>query len=160
MSAGVLWLPICRILRLCQQLSTSKTATIRPVVWTGYVAGDGVQLAAYPDTANTPYVVLTRLGQQQQKRSTMRYTRAMNREISQRELRNDSAEVLRAVKEGECITVTSNGVPVAELVPLRRGRFVDAQVAIEAFADAPSIDLKTLRDDLDLIGDPDFLPRG
>jgi len=83
----------------------------------------------------------------------------MSREISQRELRNDSAEVLRAVKEGECITVTSNGVPVAELVPLRRGRFVDAQVAIEAFADAPGMDLGALKDDLDLIGDPDFFPR-
>ena len=84
----------------------------------------------------------------------------MNREISQRELRNDSAEVLRAVKDGESITVTSNGVPVAELVPLRRGRFVEAQVALEAFADAPSISLNVLRDDLDQIGDPDFLPRG
>jgi len=84
----------------------------------------------------------------------------MNREISQRELRNDSAEVLRAVKDGESITVTNNGVPVAELVPLRRGRFVEAQVALEAFADAPSIDLNVLRDDLDQIGDPDFLPRG
>ena len=83
----------------------------------------------------------------------------MNREISQRELRNDSAEVLRAVKDGESITVTSNGVPVAELVPLRRGRFVDAQVAIEAFANCPSIDLKTLREDLDLISAADFLPR-
>ena len=84
----------------------------------------------------------------------------MNREISQRELRNDSAEVLRAVKNGESITVTSNGVPVAELVPLRRGRFVETQVALEAFADAPSIDLNVLRDDLDQIGDPDLLPRG
>ena len=84
----------------------------------------------------------------------------MNREISQRELRNDSAEVLRAVKDGESITVTNNGVPVAELVPLRRGRFVEAQVALEAFADAPSIDLNVLRDDLDQIGDPDFSPRG
>lgn len=84
----------------------------------------------------------------------------MSREISQRELRNKSAEVLRAVKSGECITVTSNGVPVAELVPLRRGRFVEAQVALEAFADAPVIDLKALRHDLDLIADPDFLPRG
>ena len=83
----------------------------------------------------------------------------MDREISQRELRNDSAEVLRAVKDGESITVTSNGVPVAELVPLRRGRFVDEQVAIEAFANGPSIDLKTLREDLDLISAPDFLPR-
>lgn len=84
----------------------------------------------------------------------------MNRQISQRELRNDSAEVLRAVNDGEHITVTSNGVPVAELVPLRRGRFVDTQVAMEAFADAPGIDLKSLRDDLDLVGNPEFLPRG
>ena len=84
----------------------------------------------------------------------------MNREISQRVLRNDSAEVLRAVKDGECITVTSNGVPVAELVPLRRGRFVDAQAAIEAFAGVPSTDLKALRDDLDVIGNEDYLPRG
>ena len=90
----------------------------------------------------------------------MCYSLPMSREISQRELRNESAEVLRAVKNGECITVTSNGVPVAELVPLRRGRFVEAQVALEAFADAPVIDLKALRDDLDLIADPDFLPRG
>ena len=44
-------------------------------------------------------------------------------------------------------------------MPLRRGRFVDAQVALEAFADAPAIELKALRDDLDSIGDPDFLPR-
>ena len=82
----------------------------------------------------------------------------MNREISQRELRNSSAEVLRAVQDGESITITSNGTPVAELVPLRRGRFVDAQVAIEAFTDTPSIDLKSLRDDLDKHADPDFLP--
>ena len=83
----------------------------------------------------------------------------MDREISQRELRNNSADVLRAVKDGESTTVTSNGVPVAELVPLHRGRFVDTQVAIEAFANSPSIDLKTLREDLDLISAPDFLPR-
>lgn len=84
----------------------------------------------------------------------------MNREISQRELRNDSASVLRAVRDGETVTVTSNGVAVAELVPLRRGRFVEAQVVTEAFADVPRIDLKALRDDLDDIADSDFLPRG
>jgi len=77
----------------------------------------------------------------------------MNREISQRELRDNSAAVLRAVQEGECITITNNGTAVAELVPLRRGRLVDTQVAIEAFADAPRIDLKTLREDLDQIAD-------
>jgi len=84
----------------------------------------------------------------------------MSKEISQRELRNSSAAVLRAVQDGESVTITSNGTPVAELVPLRRGRFVDAQVAIEAFTGAPRIDLKALRDDLDDIADPDFLPRG
>lgn len=39
--------------------------------------------------------------------------------ISQRELRNDSAEVLRAVESGETFTVTRRGVPVALLTPLR-----------------------------------------
>ena len=38
--------------------------------------------------------------------------------ISQRELRNDSAEVLRAVEQGETFTVTRRGVPVAQLGPL------------------------------------------
>lgn len=38
--------------------------------------------------------------------------------ISQRELRNDSAEVMRGVEEGETYTVTRRGVPIARLVPL------------------------------------------
>lgn len=38
--------------------------------------------------------------------------------ISQRELRNDNAEVIRGVEAGESYTVTRRGVPVARLVPL------------------------------------------
>lgn len=38
--------------------------------------------------------------------------------ISQRELRNDNAEVIRGVEQGESYTVTRRGVPVARLVPL------------------------------------------
>ena len=38
--------------------------------------------------------------------------------ISQRELRNDSASVLRRVEAGEEMTVTRRGVPVARLVPV------------------------------------------
>lgn len=38
--------------------------------------------------------------------------------ISQRELRNDNAEVMRGVEEGETYTVTRRGVPVARLIPL------------------------------------------
>ena len=39
--------------------------------------------------------------------------------ISQRELRNDSAGVLRAVESGDSYVVTRRGVPVAVIGPLR-----------------------------------------
>lgn len=38
--------------------------------------------------------------------------------ISQRELRNDNAEIMRAVGQGETYTVTRRGVPVARLSPI------------------------------------------
>lgn len=38
--------------------------------------------------------------------------------ISQRELRNDSAEVMRRVEQGHTYTVTRRGVPVAKLSPM------------------------------------------
>ena len=38
--------------------------------------------------------------------------------MNQRELRNDSAEVLRLVEQGETFTITRRGVPVAMLGPL------------------------------------------
>ncbi len=37
--------------------------------------------------------------------------------ISQRELRNSSGEILRAVAAGKSFVITNNGVPVAELRP-------------------------------------------
>jgi prevent-host-death family protein len=43
----------------------------------------------------------------------------MNRKITQRELRNQSAAVLREVEAGRTIVVTRNGTPVAELRPIR-----------------------------------------
>ena len=41
----------------------------------------------------------------------------MARTISQRELRNDNAEIMRRVEAGESFTVTRNGKPIADLVP-------------------------------------------
>lgn len=38
--------------------------------------------------------------------------------ISQRELRNDNATVMREVERGEVYTVTRRGVPVARLGPI------------------------------------------
>ena len=40
------------------------------------------------------------------------------RSISQRELRNDNAAIIRAVEAGESFTVTKRGVPVARLTPV------------------------------------------
>ena len=40
--------------------------------------------------------------------------------VAQRELRNDTAAVLRRVQAGETVRITSNGRPVADLVPIQR----------------------------------------
>lgn len=37
--------------------------------------------------------------------------------ISQRQLRNESGEIMRRIERGESFTVTRNGIPVADLVP-------------------------------------------
>jgi prevent-host-death family protein len=43
----------------------------------------------------------------------------MSVEVASRELRNDTAGLLRRVEEGETITITRRGRPVADLVPHR-----------------------------------------
>jgi len=59
-------------------------------------------------------------------------------EITQRELRNDSGAILRAVEAGETFVVTRNGTPVAELHPLRRRTFVPTTEVMTLFRhDAP-----------------------
>jgi prevent-host-death family protein len=42
--------------------------------------------------------------------------------VASRELRNDTAGVLRRAAAGEAVEITVNGEPVAELVPLRTRR--------------------------------------
>jgi len=83
----------------------------------------------------------------------------MAREISQRELRNDSGEIMRRLNEGESFVVTRNGVPVGELSPLRRHRFVRTDAAMALFRHAPPVDLARLRDDLDRIASQELTPR-
>jgi prevent-host-death family protein len=43
----------------------------------------------------------------------------MNVEVASRELRNDTAGLLRRVEAGETIVITRRGKPVADLVPHR-----------------------------------------
>ena len=69
--------------------------------------------------------------------------------ITQRELRNDSGEIMRRLDQGEAFVVTRNGVPVGELIPLRRRRFVTCDNVMAAFDQAPAIDAARFRDDLD-----------
>ena len=59
------------------------------------------------------------------------------RTISQRELRNDNAAIIRAVEAGESFTVTKRGVPVARVIPvpetdLRRVRAADPAYDVTA----------------------------
>jgi prevent-host-death family protein len=84
----------------------------------------------------------------------------MARRITQRELRNESGEIMRALDRGEEFVVTRSGVPVGELVPVRRRTFVTRSVALAAFAGAPPIDAGRLRADLDAVVDQDHVPRG
>lgn len=83
----------------------------------------------------------------------------MVRAITQRELRNESGEIMRALDRGESFVVTRNGVPVGELTPIRRRRFVPAEEAVAAFKGAPPIDAARLRRDLDELVDQDPTPR-
>ena len=81
------------------------------------------------------------------------YNRTVNRKITQRELRNQSAAVLREVEAGRTIVVTRNGTPVAELRPIRARRFVPRATIAEAAARAPGIDAGRFRADLDAVID-------
>jgi len=83
----------------------------------------------------------------------------MAKEITQRQLRNDSGEVMRALDAGESFVVTRNGVAVGELTPVRRHRFVTRDTVDQAFGRAATIDSKRFRADLDRILDQDPTPR-
>lgn len=80
--------------------------------------------------------------------------------ISQRELRNDSGDIMRRLDRGETFIVTRNGAPVGELTPLRRHRFVAADTIKAMFEHAPAIDRDRFRDDLDVVASQDPTPRG
>ena len=84
----------------------------------------------------------------------------MAQHITQRELRNDSGEIMRRLDRGERFVVTRNGTPVAELAPLRRHRFVSTDAVLQAFRAAPSVDVVALRADLDSVASQDAEPRG
>jgi len=82
----------------------------------------------------------------------------MSVEITQRQLRNDSGEIMRGLDAGQSFIVTRNGVPVGRLVPERR-RFVPADRLVAALRGAPAIDADRFRADLDRHLDTGAEPR-
>lgn len=91
--------------------------------------------------------------------STICYSIRVSEQISQRELRNDSGRIMRGLDEGRSYVVTRHSVPVGELRPLRRRRFVDSRAVVEVFRDAPHIDLEGFRRDVDALTDQSIDPR-
>jgi len=83
----------------------------------------------------------------------------MARVITQRTLRNESGEIMRGLDRGESYIVTRNGVPVGELMPLRRRQTVPVDILLAALAGAPRIDSTKFRKDVDELIDQDSLPR-
>lgn len=69
-----------------------------------------------------------------------------------RDLRNHGGEVIDRVLAGEEVTVTRDGVAVAELRPLPRPR-VAKDVLIERFRRLPPVDPDKLRADVDALVD-------
>jgi antitoxin (DNA-binding transcriptional repressor) of toxin-antitoxin stability system len=81
------------------------------------------------------------------------------KEITQRQLRNDSGAIMRELDHGESFVVTRNGVPVGELSPIRRRSFVPTSVVAAAFAGAAPIHPGSFRADIDRVVDQDPTPR-
>jgi prevent-host-death family protein len=75
-------------------------------------------------------------------------------EITQRDLRNRSKEIMDAVENGQAFTVTRDGHQIGELVPLRRRRrFVPREEFAAMSRNAPAIDLDAFRADQDATAD-------
>jgi prevent-host-death family protein len=84
----------------------------------------------------------------------------MSRKVTQRELRNDSGRIMRALDKGHSFTVTRNGVPVGQLVPIKVRVFVRADAVTAMFRGGPRLDYARVRKDLDARVDQNPTPRG
>jgi prevent-host-death family protein len=71
-------------------------------------------------------------------------------EITQRDLRTKSREIMDAVEHGQSFTVTRDGHRIGELIPLRRRRrLVPRQEFIAMSRNAPAVDIEAFRADQD-----------
>lgn len=63
--------------------------------------------------------------------------------ITQRELRNDNAEIMRRVEAGERFTVTRRGKPIADVIPHRdrRPEAIGSEAFLHLLSDLPPWDV-------------------
>jgi antitoxin (DNA-binding transcriptional repressor) of toxin-antitoxin stability system len=77
-------------------------------------------------------------------------------EITQRDLRTRSKEIMDAVEGGQAFTVTRDGHRIGELIPLRqRRRFVPRQEFAAMSRTAATADLNAFREDQEAAADQD-----
>ena len=75
-------------------------------------------------------------------------------EITQRDLRARSREIMDAVEHGQAFTVTRDGRQIGELIPIRhRRKFVSRQEFAAMSRNAPVSDLDAFRADQDALAD-------
>lgn len=72
--------------------------------------------------------------------------------VTVRDLRNNSASMLMRVAQGESLTITKDGEPVARVSPLPRSP-LNAEELVQRFKNLPPVDGGRLREDLDAILD-------
>jgi antitoxin (DNA-binding transcriptional repressor) of toxin-antitoxin stability system len=94
-------------------------------------------------------------GERRFTRSTRCYTVNMSMpEITQRDLRSKSREIMDAVEHGQAFIVTRDGHQIGELIPIRRRRmFVSRQEFAAMSRNAPASNLDAFRADQDATAD-------
>lgn len=78
-------------------------------------------------------------------------------DVSSRDLRNHTADVLRRVEAGERVRISVNRRPVAEIVPLGRPRWASGAAIERIVREAPAD--AALLDDLVAVREPTIEPR-
>jgi prevent-host-death family protein len=69
------------------------------------------------------------------------------RSVSIRELRNHTADVIASVEAGERVVLTSNGRPIADVVPhVERSRWIPGELVLQALAGGAAADPELLDD--------------
>jgi prevent-host-death family protein len=79
--------------------------------------------------------------------------------LTQRQLRNNTADIVRALERGDSFVITRYGIPVGRLTPMRRRTFVPVTELLESATHLGKIDPAQFRADIDAYINQDPTPR-